>query len=413
MRNNLLFLFILLALFACQKSFDSIEEEKKLPPGYQKEIPWPSLANSPWPKFQGDAQCTGRSKSNGPATGMVSWQIDSIYGESGCVIGIDSTIIFMSSRPVFDKGGVNNYHFSGKKNWFFRIHETIANRTTPLVLADGTIIVSTYLDGKIMALTSNGSIKWSYSTSQWIQLRGMNVGLDNTIYFVDSDGFLNAISELGYLQWRLTIEETTLMSSSTVLSFSGDGKTLYVSGMTKSLFAVDVESKKIKWTFGENGVLAGPVVDSDGNIYILGMPENIGNNKKSYLTKLNSYGAVIWRYFFGTDINFSYEPAIDRYGNIYFAGMDSLYSINYLGILRWKKRVEGCCDSPISCDINNIIYVSISKAPFKTQILALNSNGVLIWESDILNDNVGDSPALGYGFMFFPTHRSRMFYVIQ
>ena len=68
MCNKIIFLIIILLIFiSCRKDTTGIETEEPLPPGYQQDIPWPSLADSPWPINHGDPQSTGRSKYPGPA----------------------------------------------------------------------------------------------------------------------------------------------------------------------------------------------------------------------------------------------------------------------------------------------------------------------------------------------------------
>ncbi|MDZ7414480.1 MAG: hypothetical protein ONB15_13230, partial [candidate division KSB1 bacterium] len=37
----------------------------------QHDIPWPSLANSPWAVPHGDVQCTGRGRYPGPREGRI------------------------------------------------------------------------------------------------------------------------------------------------------------------------------------------------------------------------------------------------------------------------------------------------------------------------------------------------------
>jgi len=72
--------YILLSLFVifcanCQKSTDPIDNNKP-PAGYQEDIPWPSLADSPWPMNHGDPQSTGRSKFPGPLSGTVIKEVE-------------------------------------------------------------------------------------------------------------------------------------------------------------------------------------------------------------------------------------------------------------------------------------------------------------------------------------------------
>jgi len=60
--------------------------------GRQYPIAWPSLANSPWPMNHADPQSTGRSKYRGPSQGMLAWQYDTVYAETGVVMADDSVI---------------------------------------------------------------------------------------------------------------------------------------------------------------------------------------------------------------------------------------------------------------------------------------------------------------------------------
>ena len=46
-------------MLSCKESPITPSESPK-PPGYQEDIPWPSLADSPWPMFYGNPQNNGR-----------------------------------------------------------------------------------------------------------------------------------------------------------------------------------------------------------------------------------------------------------------------------------------------------------------------------------------------------------------
>ena len=63
----------------------------------QVDIPWPTLANSPWPMIKHDPQFTGRSPYKGPQSATVIWFLDLAYGiYSGPVIGEDRNLFFGS-----------------------------------------------------------------------------------------------------------------------------------------------------------------------------------------------------------------------------------------------------------------------------------------------------------------------------
>jgi hypothetical protein len=384
------------------------------PPGYQEDIPWPSLADSPWPMYQHDPQNTGRSKYKGPQFGVTKWDYDSVYIESSVVIGLNGSIIFQTSRPGFDRGGVFDIGSSGNLNWYYKVNE-VAARTTPLVMNDGKIIISTYIGGKIVALDPNGNEIWNYDTGGYINNVNLTVGLDGAIYFIDSTRTLYSLNSNGVLLWTMKIENA--FSGNVVnprLAFSPDGKRLYITGANHALYAVDIQTQSILWAYGNNFNVSPPVIDNAGNIYLSGKPKS---DQRTSLTKLNPNGDEMWVNYWGNDTEpYFYTPTLDWNGNIYF-GYDSLYSLTYDGVLRWKKdlfaSVNGNILSSLSCDINGIIYVPIEVELRLCKIVAVRNDGIILWQSEVLVGAVGDSPALSDGIMFLPTYRSQKLYAIN
>ena len=92
------FILCTLYLFSCDTTEPPPKEEK--PPGYQEDIPWPSLADSPWPMFRANPQNTGRSKGIGPTLGIIEWSVDTLNISTGVAIGPDFTLYFISGDPL-------------------------------------------------------------------------------------------------------------------------------------------------------------------------------------------------------------------------------------------------------------------------------------------------------------------------
>ena len=138
--NYLILSFLVIIYTNCQKSTEPIENDIP-PPGFQEDIPWPSLAESPWPMYHGDPQSTGRSKYPGPISGVIEWTIDSMWVKSGVSIGYDRTLHFNSAGIISGLIAANAY---GNIKW--KLEEVVTNRdvvSTPLVAAstptaDGT-----------------------------------------------------------------------------------------------------------------------------------------------------------------------------------------------------------------------------------------------------------------------------------
>ncbi len=416
MKKLIIILTVLLFAFTSCDTTDPKPPEEK-PPGYQEDISWPSLADSPWPMFRGNAQYTGRSKYYGPSSGNVDWYFDSVYIGTGAVIGPDNSVIFQTG---LNKSRLYKLTSSGNMEWFYPINE-IASGATPLILVDTTIVVSTYTGGKIVALNNAGEEKWIYDTGNYITTKGMNIGIDGTIYFVDSTQTLFALNKNGNLVWKIKLESSSFGNFySSTLAFSSDGNTLYVTGHLSSIYAVNIRQQAIKWSYGDpNWIISSPLVDFHGNIYLYGTPAEFAGLLK--IIKLNRDGKVDWEYSTpNNNFSFLFEPTMDYNGNIYFGGgTDTLYSIDYSGNLRWKvdfgEEFSASISSPLLCDGQNHIYFSILKyyGTEQFKILSIGDDGKLIWQTQWLEGRTSDSPALGAGCLYYPVYRRNRIYAIK
>jgi outer membrane protein assembly factor BamB len=382
---------------SCQKSTNPIITDKP-PPGIQEDIPWPSLADSPWPMYHGDPQSTGRSKYAGPVAGIIDWTIDNFSVKSGVSIGYDQNIHFNSFGNLI---GLISANPDGSIKW--NLEEVITNRdvvSTPLVAADGTIYIGGGGLERLYAINSSGTLKWEFVTEGEVTTVGMNIGLDGTIYFVSGlfrlvgIPALNAVNPDGTLKWRLeNAAFNNSVRSRIGLSFSPDGKTLYVPGQGPSVFAIDVETQSIKWTFGEIRIRGSVLVDSEGHLYLQSQVESINSGKAS-LFCLNPDGSVRWSYAHDNPVfssNTLADGTLDINGNYYFA-LDTLYSFDYDGNLRWKLGLERESGEPLTCDINGVIYLPLWVG---TSMAAVSNEGEMIWQFDFPSGSMGQSPALG------------------
>ncbi len=383
----------------CQKSTEPGENNKP-PPGYQEDIPWPSLADSPWPMSHHDPQSTGRSKISGPITNTIEWEYsDRLDLYTGVAIGTDSTIYFVNS--AFNEGFIA-LRPNGQVKWKLNQGTNHKAPTTPIITSDGTIF---FYDGyeQVYAVDPSGSIKWDFEIEQGTKNEIFNIGLDGTLYFVGINQTLYAYSQEGDLLWSLFDERIYNQGGTIRVTFSTDGKTLYIPGYAVTLLAVDIGTQKVKWAYGENMFTQGAMIDSDDNIYIL--TENrftVGPGIN--LIALKNNGELKWKYSSGQQLANDNIPTIDRYGNIYFAA-DSLYSFTYDGNLRWKVELSDFCDSPLICDQDGNIYAGLNGI----SVLAFDSNGTMLWRIDESLPFVGGSPAIGYrGELYFPTAGSKV-----
>ena len=391
---------------SCEQNPTAPNEPPKSP-GYQEDIYWSSLADSPWPMNHHDPQSTGRSKYLGPQNGEI---VDSIYAfnlESGIVIGVDSTIYFISTLP----SKLISANYKGEINWELSLGNE--STTTPIVTKDNNIIVAKSSLGKITSLKSDGSFNWEFNNANEIWSVGLSIGLDGSIYFIDVESNLVSLNPSGEENWRYQ-DGRFLSTNNAALTVSPDGKTLYIQGNQESLFAFDIEKKEIKWNFTSGNLISSPIVDYEGNLYLVPLPAL--NNETDFIC-LKSDGIIKWKFTYATT-NYSIgniEPAIDQLGNIIF-GFDTLYSLNYTGELNWKIGLSDneFVTSPIICDVNGNVFIGTDNNSIPV-VYCYSSLGYKNWEVSLPGERAtGLSPALSQnGLLFVPTFRSNYIYIIK
>jgi outer membrane protein assembly factor BamB len=244
-------------------------------------------------------------------------------------------------------------------------------------------------------------------TQDDLEMEGITMGLDGTIYLISQDYKLYAISNEGYVKWSIANIDFRGFHNSSI-SFSPDGKILYLPGRSKTVYAFDLNSKSVLWSFGNSESFQAPIVDNAGNIYLHSQSAQYNDNKPSFYS-LNPDGTVRWSYIHNDqDMLGPYsEPTIDRFGHTYFV-KDTLYSLDYSGNLRWKYSLGGGRSYiPLVCDENNIIYVNHKINSQSISSFAIDSDKKLIWENiDLMQGHSGESPALGNNVMYLPTGES-------
>lgn len=383
--------FFLITLFCAGCKDESTSPEEK-PEGCQQNIPWPSLADSPWPMYRADPQNTGRSKSSGVMTGIIEWTyLDSLLEcNTGLAVTRDSLIIIPYHFSL------KAFHFDGRLKWSIAMpSETV---TAPVIGNDGTIYCS-YLD--IIAVNGNGNIKWKYSPGEAVWPLALNIGKDGSLYFMGSKN-LYAVTSEGELKWKTAV-------SGFLVSFSPDGSTLYLTGADPGLTAVDAGSGIIKWSFGNmDSKLTAPLIDNEGNIYLT--TKDVSFNSEPGMFCLFPDGKVKWYFRHSqhstSSINHS-SPTMDKSGNLYFAG-DSLFSLDYHGQLRWKKALENSTVTPL-INADGFIYVTLAETGSHHKILSYDTDGNLRLSLAVPGWSTISSPAIACGRLILPTQGKSLY----
>ncbi len=399
----------------------------------QQNIPWPSLADSPWPNTRGDAQATGRSKFIGPRTPNVIWRKDMPLGIlHGPVIGYNDDLFFgtraINSSEINYFYSVSNY---GNPIWTFETEGARPNVAGPTISNDGTIYFSSlgYLNltgGGLYALNPDGTVKWQNEKFMYGYFtRFIPVSKNHNIYLPLLDTLYIIEPTNGN-----TIDSIYVPNIVNDIVFSTGGDTIfYFTGriQTADIKTLDAATKDGEhlWTIefcvchANRGT---PIVDNENRIYIFAAE----TPSDKFLYSINPNGTVNWKY--PLDSNENYEnyssPTIDKNGNIIFPSSkfvepdaDSGYitSLDYYGNLNWKTAIGHYWDdgafinSGLISDAEGKIYCGSSLGT-STNLWCLDSNGTILWKLDLEGYEYDTSPAINSnGTLYIGTHIDILF----
>jgi hypothetical protein len=395
-------LFLLTFLITTSCDLTDPKKDNPKPEGYQEDIPWPSLADSPWPMHHGNPQSNGRIKFNVLINGSINWEFKNPnkYIVAGVAISSDSLIYVVYENEglvILDKNGNEKQKFSG---------DFISSQTTPLITYLGDIIFFT-LDG-VYSVKKSGVINWKFDNSGQKSL-GANIDKEGNIYYLNKSSkkliVLNSLT--GEMLWEYFDNR---FNGNSVLTISPDGKNVYLNA-SKYLFAFDISTKDVKWTY-QDVFSDWNFIDSQGNIYFIA--ESPNNNEKFLFTSLNQTGNLRW--------SFNFMPAsfyvpqfaqatIDRQGNVYFVS-DTLFSISFNGKLNWKKKIDGKVVTPLICDNYNIYYEEFTD-PGSFNFIKIDNKGNAVFEIKNIQQNFGESPAIGFNQIIIPSGNDENVYSVK
>ena len=365
-QGYLFVLILLIFLFSCSRKKNLLQPKvpkESIPSTMpQTDIPWPSLADSPWPMSSVDPQGIARSKYEGPIDGKVVWsiklwQIKANIG--GPAIGPDGTIYvsgMLGNLFAISPKGKIKWHFKGSIN------------TGAVVGKDSTIYAGGY---GIYALQPNGKVKW-HNKNGFFTTRRILLGIDGAIYAnSEFSGIIYAFTPDGKLKWQNNCGDRQGIS---YLSASPDGATLYVPGKDSTLIALDAETGVEKWSYKMHTCFnSGPSVDSQGNIYFYDKDAH----HNGYICSVTPLGNIRWKYRVNS---VGSEPPwaginIDRNGNIYFFWI-YLTILDYGGNLKYKIQIPdyGSTTSPVIIDKDNHIFFLGVKHP---RVFCYEADGIL------------------------------------
>ncbi|WKZ69062.1 MAG: T9SS type A sorting domain-containing protein [Melioribacteraceae bacterium] len=369
----------------------------------QETIEWPSLADSPWPTFRGDAQATGRSQYVGPKTPNLIWEADLPLGILwGPTIGYNEKLYFGTHAFLLSDTSESNlvysYNSDGTINWSFETGDWINNETKPIAAHNGTVYFTTGL-GELLAMTQSGDLKWRTPV---MSIFYISISKDGEVYGSIGDTLV-AYNYLGEQILQKDIGEVIVSP----VTFSTDGESLffhtgamYKPNSTNYIYSTDKEGN-LNWRMGFSNSNYGEIaIDNSDNLYFYASIP--GSPSPQYLYSLNKSGSINWK--FQVYVYNSYSaPTILFNGDIVFftrlIDRNLIISLNQNGETNWEYELDPDEDvffadinHPLVSDAEGNIYLGSTDG---NNFYALDREGNLLWKYDLEGREFDSSPAIG------------------
>jgi outer membrane protein assembly factor BamB len=214
--------------------------------------------------------------------------------------------------------------------------------TVALLLIPGTA-ATVRADTSPVSGTSPGAVKWRLQVSGQYILHRPAVGPDGRVVVASSTGDVYSVTAQGALKWIVRSA-----ASEGGPSIGADGTTYVASGSTITAIS---SNGSIRWTFTEpsvgQGVIAGPTVGPDGNIYVISDYGGLG------AFALSPAGQLLW--------SNPGSPTFSEYGQVgaeivfastrMFAAFDeyavapsTMFSLSLGGSQQWARTLGGSDD---------------------------------------------------------------------
>ena len=324
--------------------------------------------------------------------------------------------------------------------WKYSIDVTEDGLSNLVIDSDGTIYFGTHL-GKLIALNTNGSLKWECNLSwevietDWVYNEEIDdweeftttitvvpslasgcpaIATDGTIYVASGDNSakLFAVNPNGTLKWTYSIVSIHYDQPS-ALTIDSDGTIIFTSYYT---YAINPNGTK-KWFNNQDYTKTKPVISGD-LVYLFGNPSVYAINKNTgqtiWIKSLGSGGYLYPAYsnqpfIFGDNLGYVYNGvlyarnlltgeiewtytasvpditiAVGSDGTVYFYNNTnhSLHALTSSGTEKWIYQLTSSTGNIVIDSADNIYFRS------ESMLYAIDSSGNLVY-SKTLNNDIG------------------------
>jgi uncharacterized delta-60 repeat protein len=209
-------------------------------------------------------------------------------------------------------------------------------------------------------------------------------------------GFLAKLSPKGEISWQKTLGSASNTRFFGVSVDSSDS--VYVAGFngTDVLIAKYNNSGSIQWQKTLTGASTESAfniaIDQSDNVYVVGFTDSQGQgNEDQLVVKYNSSGIVQWqRIIGGANSEAAFSCAIDSNGDVYLAGLteqlgvsleSTIIKYNSSGTLQWQRKLATSALAGLAINSSNdLIACGRTESSSNALLIKYNSAGTLQWQ---------------------------------
>lgn len=250
--------------------------------------------------------------------------------------------------------------------------------SSPAIASDGTTYIGSG-DGKIYAITQNGTLRWEFDAGSAID-SSPAVAVDSRIVVGCNSGNIYCLNPAGEAQW-IYRAGGPVRSSALI-----NGDRTYVGSNDGYLYAINMQTGLKDWSYKTGGaVWSSPACDSAGIVYVA--------SGDAYIYAIKPDGTLKWRYHTGSAVDAS--PTVADDGTVYVGSGDGyFYAITPDGALKWRYDVGTFCDSSSAIGPDGNIYFGVGMDGGDGEFFALRPDGTKMWSINLPRGGIVSSPAI-------------------
>jgi len=314
-----------------------------------------------------------------PGEGSIAWSIgftdpedpedSSDFSTGSFALGPDNT-----AYAACDYGALIARKRSGG-GWKFIQADLAEFHAAPVVADDGTIFIGCSND-TIYILNDNGTARARVYVGGAVYATGA-LGADGTAYFQTEDSMVLAVRPDGSQPWSVPFQSGGGNSAPVV----GPDGTIYVGTQEGSVWAVNPGDGTAKWpspyNLGSEPIVAPPAIDPSRNA--LYVANDLGRLQSIDLTS----GTGNWSYNAGDDAS---GPVVGTDGSVYIGGGGKLTAVGSDGEEKWVfvPPLAGVVSTP-AVTVDGYLYVLVVQGKKKLalqgtdSLYAVNPDGTARW----------------------------------